>query len=78
MPSDITGTTSLTSPPPRSICDKDPLHRHPAGGRNQPHAPPKTQAALLEAMEERQVTIDGDATALANLLPAGNGKSYRV
>ncbi|HEY9503951.1 MAG TPA: MoxR family ATPase, partial [Pyrinomonadaceae bacterium] len=26
--------------------------------------PPKTQAALLEAMEERQVTIDGDAYQL--------------
>jgi MoxR-like ATPase len=26
--------------------------------------PPKTQAALLEAMEERQVTIDGDAYPL--------------
>ena len=27
-------------------------------------APPKTQAALLEAMEERQVTIDGDTMSL--------------
>ena len=27
-------------------------------------APPKTQAALLEAMEERQVTVDGDTRAL--------------
>lgn len=27
-------------------------------------APPKTQAALLEAMEERQVTIDGDTMTL--------------
>ena len=27
-------------------------------------APPKTQAALLEAMEERQVTIDGDTLIL--------------
>jgi MoxR-like ATPase len=27
--------------------------------------PPKTQAALLEAMEERQVTIDGDAYPLS-------------
>ena len=27
-------------------------------------APPKTQAALLEAMEERQVTIDGDTLPL--------------
>ena len=28
-------------------------------------APPKTQAALLEAMEERQVTIDGDTLLLS-------------
>ena len=28
-------------------------------------APPKTQAALLEAMEERHVTIDGDTLALS-------------
>ena len=28
-------------------------------------APPKTQAALLEAMEERQVTIDGDTLPLS-------------
>lgn len=28
--------------------------------------PPKTQAALLEAMQERQVTIDGDAFALGS------------
>ena len=27
-------------------------------------APPKTQSALLEAMEERQVTIDGETTSL--------------
>src|SRR5207247_4666568 len=27
--------------------------------------PPKTQAALLEAMEERQVTIDGEGYALS-------------
>jgi MoxR-like ATPase len=29
--------------------------------------PPRTQAALLEAMEERQVTIDGEARALSPL-----------
>ena len=29
-------------------------------------APPKTQAALLEAMEERQVTIDGDTLSLGS------------
>lgn len=29
-------------------------------------APPKTQSALLEAMEERQVTIDGETRALPN------------
>ena len=29
-------------------------------------APPKTQAALLEAMQERTVTIDGESLALGN------------
>ncbi len=32
---------------------------------NQPH-PPKTQAALLEAMEERQVSVEGEPKPLPN------------
>ena len=31
--------------------------------------PPKTQASLLEAMEERQVTVDGDAAPAARPVP---------
>ena len=41
------------------------LHRASAGGRDQP-TPPKTQAALLEAMQERQVTIDGESHQLGD------------
>src|ERR671927_937576 len=61
MPSDITGTnvfnianssfTLRTGPIFTDILLADEINR----------TPPKTQAALLEAMEERQVTIDGDA-----------------
>src|SRR5580765_1333800 len=64
MPSDITGTnvfnisnstfTLRTGPIFTDILLADEINR----------TPPKTQAALLEAMEERQVTIDGDAYAL--------------
>ena len=35
------------------------LHGLAAGGRNQSRTTARTQAALLEAMEERQATIDG-------------------
>jgi len=67
MPSDITGTsvfnmnTSLFSlrqgPVFTDILLADEINR----------TPPKTQAALLEAMEERQVTIDGESHALSPL-----------
>jgi len=39
------------------------LHQPAAGRRNQPDTP-KTQAALLEAMAERQVSIDGSTHRL--------------
>src|SRR5215208_5641044 len=65
MPSDITGTnvfnianatfTLRCGPVFTDILLADEINR----------TPPKTQAALLEAMEERQVTIDGDAHKLS-------------
>lgn len=64
MPSDIVGTTVFdprtgefslrTGPIFVQILLADEINR----------TPPKTQAALLEAMEERQVTIDGDSVVL--------------
>ncbi|WCB91686.1 ATPase [Baekduia alba] len=58
LPSDVTGTVALRSgdlqfrPGPifASVVLADEVNR----------TPPKTQAALLEAMEERQVTVDGE------------------
>ncbi len=42
-------------------------------------AMPKTQSALLEAMAERQVTVDGDhARAARAVLPDGDGEPDRV
>ena len=61
LPSDLTGTMTLRGgelafrPGPvfTSVLLADEINR----------TPPKTQAALLEAMQERQVTIEGDAAA---------------
>ena len=79
MPSDITGTnvfnianstfTLRTGPIFTDILLADEINR----------TPPKTQAALLEAMEERQVTIDGEAHhVVADLYRARDGKPDRV
>jgi MoxR-like ATPase len=62
LPSDVTGTVALRAgdlafrPGPifASVVLADEINR----------TPPKTQAALLEAMEERQVTVDGERHAL--------------
>ena len=66
MPSDITGGSIFTTPERRlqlppgpdlraTSCSADEINRAPA----------KTQAALLEAMQERQVTVDGDVPRAA-------------
>ena len=67
MPSDITGVSVL-----RDISQSFEFHQGPvftdlllADEINR--APAKTQAALLEAMQERQVTVDGKARQLGDL-----------
>jgi len=62
LPSDLTGTMALQSgelvfrPGPvfTSVLLADEVNR----------TPPKTQSALLESMQERQVSVDGDSYAL--------------
>src|SRR5947208_5712263 len=64
MPSDVTGSsifdqrraefTFLPGPVFTNLLLADEIHR----------APPKTQAALLEAMQERQVTTEGETRVL--------------
>ncbi|MDH3682865.1 MAG: MoxR family ATPase [Acidimicrobiia bacterium] len=65
IPADITGTTVLTSPGTDAEFQPGPIFANLVLGDEINRAPPKTQSALLEAMEERQVTAD----ALTRPLP---------
>jgi len=59
MPSDITGTSVLRSAEGRFEFRPGPLFTDLLLADEINRAPAKTQAALLEAMQERQVTVDG-------------------
>jgi MoxR-like ATPase len=58
MPSDITGVSLLTAPGTFSF-RPGPIFGDLVLGDEINRAPAKTQAALLEAMQERRVTVDG-------------------
>jgi MoxR-like ATPase len=64
MPSDITGVSLLTAPGTFSF-RPGPIFGDLVLGDEINRAPAKTQAALLEAMQERRVTVDG----VSHLLP---------
>lgn len=59
IPSDVTGSAFLDRESGRLIFQPGPLFANLVLGDEINRAPPKTQAAVLEAMEERQVTADG-------------------
>ncbi len=59
IPADITGSSVLDLQTRQPIFKPGPLFANLVLGDEINRAPPKTQAALLEAMEERQITIDG-------------------
>src|SRR4029079_9512246 len=63
MPSDITGVSLLTTPGTFSF-RPGPIFGDLVLGDEINRAPAKTQAALLEAMQERRVTVDGISHAL--------------
>jgi MoxR-like ATPase len=63
MPSDITGVSLLTTPGAFSF-RPGPIFGDLVLGDEINRAPAKTQAALLEAMQERRVTVDGTSHAL--------------
>ncbi len=65
MPSDIVGTNVFDMNSSRFYLKKGPIFTNILLGDEINRAPSKTQAALLEAMEERQVTIDGARYPLA-------------
>jgi MoxR-like ATPase len=67
MPSDITGTNVFNISTSDFTLRRGPIFTDMLLADEINRTPPKTQAALLEAMEERQVTIDGDQHQLSPL-----------
>lgn len=64
MPADITGTRVWNSKNSEFILEKGPIFTNVLLADEINRSPPKTQAALLEAMEEQQVTIEGSTHKL--------------
>ena len=67
MPSDVTGHTLYDPASGKFATRKGPVFAHFVIADEINRAPAKTQAALLEAMAERQVTVDGAARPLGDL-----------
>ena len=67
MPSDITGTNVFNMQSSEFSLRPGPIFTDILLGDEINRTPPKTQAALLEAMEERQATIDGRRYKLSPL-----------
>lgn len=59
LPTDVTGTSMLESEGSRFVFRKGPIFHNIVLADEINRASPKTQASLLEAMEENQVTVDG-------------------
>jgi MoxR-like ATPase len=64
MPSDVTGSSIYNQRTADFEFRPGPIFTNLLLGDEINRAPPKTQAALLEAMQERQVTIEGRTTGL--------------
>ncbi|MBD5636132.1 MAG: AAA family ATPase, partial [Candidatus Eremiobacteraeota bacterium] len=67
MPADVVGTTVFNPQTAEFSLRKGPIFTSILLADEINRTPPKTQSALLEAMEERQVTIDGQSEPLAEL-----------
>ena len=64
IPADITGATILAGTGSEPVFRPGPIFANLVLGDEINRAPPKTQSALLEAMEERQVTVDAATRSL--------------
>ncbi|XGW00105.1 MAG: AAA family ATPase [Leptolyngbya sp. BL-A-14] len=67
LPSDILGTNIFDLNTRGFTLKKGPIFTQVLLADEVNRTPPKTQAALLEAMEEQQVTLDGQSLALPDL-----------
>jgi len=66
LPSDVTGVSIFDQRTNEFVFRPGPIFAQIVLTDEINRATPKTQAALLEAMEERQVTVDGQTYALSN------------
>jgi MoxR-like ATPase len=66
LPSDITGTYILDMRSNEFVLREGPIFTNVLLGDEINRAPAKTQSALLEAMQEQQVTIEGETRPLDN------------
>ena len=64
LPADVTGTHVFNEETREFEFNEGPIFANVVLADEINRAPPKTQAALLEAMEEAQVTVDGDTHEL--------------
>lgn len=64
LPADITGSYILNRNTSKFELRKGPIFTNVLLADEINRAPPRTQSALLEAMQEKQVTIEGDTIAL--------------
>ncbi len=64
LPADVTGTHVFNEQDRQFEFNEGPIFANVVLADEINRAPPKTQAALLEAMEEQQVTVDGDTREL--------------
>ncbi len=64
LPSDVTGLNYFDQKESRFVLRRGPVFTHILLADEINRATPRTQSSLLEAMEERQVTIDGDTYVL--------------
>jgi MoxR-like ATPase len=65
LPADITGSYVLDRASSNFVLRRGPVFTNILLADEINRAPPKTQAALLEAMQERQVTLEGETHKLA-------------
>lgn len=66
LPADITGTLIFKAHSSEFVIRKGPIFTNILLADEINRAPPKTQAALLESMQERQTTIEGETHPLPN------------
>lgn len=66
MPSDVTGLNYFNQKQGEFVFRKGPVFANIVLGDEINRATPRTQSSLLECMEERQVTIDGQTRPVGN------------